>query len=88
MRSKVVKPANVPQKFARYRPGEWPGGWGDWADEREAWNAAQEPIVISGKLHDGRPYAYEAGPLGDEVDLLRARREARAIDWHAAYPGQ
>lgn len=85
MRSKRPRPSAVPAKYRRYKPSEWPGGHGDWVAAREEWNAAQERVVIAGTRHDGGAYAYEAGPLGDFTDLVRARREARAIDVAQAY---
>ncbi|SRR5712691_7131320 len=88
MRSKVEKPATVPLKYRRYKASDWPeGGWGEYVEAREAWNASQEPVTIAGQHHDGRRFAYTAGPLGDLTDLIRARREARLIDITAAYAG-
>lgn len=84
MRSKREKPSTVPDKFARNKPSEWPGGSGDWVTAREKWNTEQEPVVISGVHHDGRPYSYLAGPLSDRTSLVRARIEARMLD---AYTG-
>jgi hypothetical protein len=77
VRRKRAKPSAVPAKYQCYRPEEWPGGWGEFIEEREEWNAAQEPVIIAGVHHDGRAYAYPAGPLGDFTDLVKARREAR-----------
>jgi hypothetical protein len=84
VRSKLEKPPRVPDKYRRYRPQDWPGGWGEWAAEREKWAAAQEPVLISGTHHDGTPYACTATPLGDLTDLVRAAREARLTDFPEA----
>jgi hypothetical protein len=66
----------VPARYRRYRPDEWPGGWGEWVREREAWNARQPKILLAGH-GPACPWSYLAGPLGDSTDLMRARREAR-----------
>lgn len=80
MRSKLEKPVPVPSRFARYRAEDWPGGWFEFVEQREKWNDQQERVLIAGQLHDGSPYAYTAGPLGDLTDLIRMRREARMLD--------
>ena len=87
MRSRVEKPLPVPARLRRYRPADWPGGWAEFAAEREAWSAAQEPVLIAGQHDDGRMFAYLAGPLGDKTDLIRMRREARGLDIATAYSG-
>jgi len=88
MRSKVEKPSEAPLKYRRYRREDWPQGHGDWVTEREAWAAAQEPVLIEGTHHDGRRFAYAAGPLGDLTSMIQARREARLTDWAEGYAGQ
>ncbi len=70
----------IPAKYLRYRPEDWPGGASEWIAERESWNDAQSPVVYAGSSPNGLTWAYEAGPLGDAVDLMRARREARMTD--------
>jgi hypothetical protein len=82
MRTRIEKPTVVvPQRYKRYRPEDWPGGWHAWVTEREAWAAEQPPVTISGQRYDGAPYSYLATPLGDFTDLVKARREARMIDF-------
>jgi hypothetical protein len=80
VRSKVEKPLQVPVKYRRFRSQDWPEGWGEYVEAREAWAAAQSPVVISGTLYNGNPFSYTCGPLGDLTDLIRARREARMLD--------
>lgn len=79
MRHKRPPPQRVPVKFRRYRPAEWDSP-GAWIREREAWNAAQAPVLYAGRDAYGNPYSYLAGPLGDSTDLARARHEAWLID--------
>jgi hypothetical protein len=76
VRHKRDQRPTAPAKYLRYRPEEWPGGWGEWVREREAWNARQPKILLAGDSPAG-PWSYLAGPLGDKTDLMRARREAR-----------
>jgi hypothetical protein len=83
MRSKLTRLPAIPERYKRFNPAQWPGGAGEYISERESWAAAQPPIVIAGSDGSGRSWAYEAGPLGDACDLMKARREARIL----AYSG-
>jgi hypothetical protein len=82
MRSKKSHVALPPLKYRKYVSGDWPGGCAQWCAEREEWNAAQEPVLYAGTSPAGAglSWSYLAGPLGDQVDLFRARREARLMD--------
>jgi hypothetical protein len=76
MRAKRARPSPVPAKYRRYWPADW-DNWGQWVTEREAWDADQEPVLLAGCDSYGNAYSYQAGPVGDSTDLMRARREAR-----------
>lgn len=83
MRSKLARLPAIPQKYRKYDPAQWPGGPGEFISARESWAASQPPVLIAGQDGSGRSWAYEATVLGDLVDLMKARREARMV----AYPG-
>lgn len=80
MHRKRSRLPDIPAKYRRYVPKDWPGGWAQWTTEREAWNAAQPPVVYAGSSPSGLSWAYEAGPLGDICDMMSDRRAARIID--------
>lgn len=74
-RRKPDSPA-VPERFARFIRGEWPPhlpceeAVGLWHRERSAW-AAENAYEWQG---------CTTSPLGDALDLLKARREARLMN--------
>jgi hypothetical protein len=73
-RRKPASPA-VPEQFARFARSEWPPSLtceeavGYWHQARSAW--AWE--------HQYEWQGYTTTPLGDRLDLLKARREARLL---------
>jgi hypothetical protein len=68
--------APVPEQYARFVRSEWPAelscedAVNQWHTEREAW--AQENLFIF--------MGYLDSPIGDMLDRLRARREARLLN--------
>lgn len=79
MRSKIPRQPDIPAKYIRYKPQDWPGGWQEWISERESYNASQPPVRYAGSPPGGQSWDYWAGVLGDAVDLMVARREARML---------
>ena len=59
MRSKIPRQPDIPAKYIRYKPQDWPGGWQEWISERESYNASQPPVRYAGS-----PPGVRAGTTG------------------------
>ena len=84
MRSKIPRQPDIPAKYIRYPPQDWPGGWSEWVQERESYNASQPPVRIAGSTPGGfslgllgrgagRHRRLDGGPAGSEDDRAQGR---------------
>ena len=85
MRSKLPRLPDTPEKYVRFRPQDGLS-WAEWVAERESWAISQPPVRYVGTPAGGFTWDYWAAPLGDAVDLMVARREARILAYRRSQP--
>ncbi len=73
----------IPERYARFQRSEWPAGL-SCEDAVEFWHQARETWALANAYE--WPEGYPTTPIGDFIDRLKDKREARMRACYADPP--